>query len=686
MIKRLKTKICITLIFSCLISYLSAIQVFSDFKNAETSEHVFSISSPGTIRFEAEYAALDGYVISSDNPSKTVERADASGGKYLAAATGDTSKNPYFTFGFTLEFDAEITMSAAYAQTENRKGIAQQIEKTYVFIIDENKTVGLSSGYTLKAREDVTDWETITYDSFTLPKGTHSVLVKVAENTGNGNPNIDYIDFVVTEITSKNNEPAVKPQYDIHTDLQYRYLNDSNVYNISEYANGVEELSLPTPITCDFSEDAQIPTAESYIIQISKTEDFEFPETISGLPEKEYDIYNLQLGEHFYFRGGINLSTISQSPIHEVSVSGQGPRNCYVDGVTNVRDIGGYASSLAEGAYIKQGLYYRGANLNTITERGKTTLKDTLGVGTEIDLRDEYQCLGPYVDGISYNAISIPSGTEYIRFEKFDKEYQQIFSIISEAYLSPVYLHCTAGADRTGIVSAMLLAVCGAGVDDITRDYLFTNFSTHGARSADSELKNWLNKLEAFDGESLADKAKSWMLSKGISNETVERIRTIFVVGYVSDTEIVFEDKIEYTLLDERGSVALGAAADSETGSSFMITTKTVNGKTEQIINITLDMLSQADGEPFSPNEVGLYKNIVVSYDNQIISSDYVIRITEAKTEISQTSTTENEQVNENNAPTQNDESNSAPVIAVIIVICIIIAVLTLFFFKKKNK
>ena len=105
--------------------------------------------------------------------------------------------------------------------------------------------------------------------------------------------------------------------------------------------------------------------------------------------EQTYDLYNLLLGEHFYWRAGASLDDIADSPVHEVFVTSQGPRNCHVSGVPNVRDIGGYASSLADGAYIRQGLYYRGANFNLITLDGKDELYDMLGVRAELDLRDE---------------------------------------------------------------------------------------------------------------------------------------------------------------------------------------------------------------------------------------------------------------------------------------------------------
>ena len=157
-----------------------------------------------------------------------------------------------------------------------------------------------------------------------------------------------------------------------------------------------------------------------------------------------------------------------------------------------------------------------------------------LGIRQEIDLRDSFQCTGPYVSGIAYAAISIPSGTESTRFEQFQSEYQKIFALIAKADEAPVYLHCTAGADRTGICTFMLLTVCGAEYEDIARDYLFTNFSTHGSRVSnyESEFKQWWSKLDAFSGATKAEKAKSWLISKGISASTVEDIRKIFVEGY----------------------------------------------------------------------------------------------------------------------------------------------------------
>lgn len=319
------------------------------------------------------------------------------------------------------------------------------------------------------------------------------------------------------------------PLNDFHTPIQYAYLND-DFGNISKYAKGAKELSQPNAIILDFPE---VTDSISYVVEYADNDGFTDSVTVNDVKQKQYGVYNLKLGQALYWRVATSQSNLANASVHSMTISSLGPRNLYIDGVTNARDIGGYNSSLVEDGKIRQGLFFRGANLESITEVGKAEML-RLGIRTEIDLRDADQCNGPYVDGISYKAVSIPSGTESTRFEKFAEEYKQIFAVIANADENPVYLHCTAGADRTGICTFMLLTVCGASYEDMARDYLFTNFSTHGKRTLASEFDKWYSKLDNFDGSTKADKAKSWLISKGVSAEQVEHIREIFVEGYIA--------------------------------------------------------------------------------------------------------------------------------------------------------
>lgn len=510
-------------------------QISSSVSSSEINKPIYEIKDytlfaykEGNVRFEAEEVNTANYIISSDNASKIVNRNDASNGKFLAASTGDTSKNSYFEFSIFLDFNAEINMKASYAQTNKWKDYNEDLTQSYTYIVDENRNMMISSNKTiLNKRSDITQWEVFDYNSITLSKGKHNFKVNILANTGKGNPNIDYFDFNIKKVNDIVEE-TISPNNDIHTNIQYSYIND-DVENIEKYTNGVNELSKPKGIKIEFDD----LDSDNYILQYADNLEFNNYITIKDIKVKEYYVQNLMLGQKLFYRVGKNENDVLNNPIKNLNVNSIGPRNINIDGVSNVRDIGGYKSTLVENGKIKQGLYYRGANVNNVTDIGKKEMI-RLGIKQEIDLRDSYQCLGPYINGIEYNAISIPSGTESTRFENFNNEYKKIFSLIEKANEKPIYLHCTAGADRTGICSFVLLTVCGAEYNDIARDYLFTNFSTHGSRinNYESEFKQWWLKLDSFDGSTKADKAKSWLISKGLSSNQVENIRTIFVENY----------------------------------------------------------------------------------------------------------------------------------------------------------
>ena len=330
---------------------------------------------------------------------------------------------------------------------------------------------------------------------------------------------------------------AIVPDNDFHTALQYTYLIDKDLSSAANYARGVEELSRPRPFTLDFTSDKNIKDSATYVLQYSDNASFENCR-VAYLTERKFDLYNLKLGQDLYWRSGATGDDLTKSTVYHFKVASIGPRNLFVDGVTNVRDVGGYDSSLIKGGKIKQGLLYRGACLDTITESGIETLTGDLGVREEIDIRDAELMFSPFNNGgdhsVNYTGVEIRSNTETRRFSDFAAEYKTIFSIIANADKAPVYLHCQAGADRTGLVASMLLAVCGVGYEDIARDYMFSNFSIGGNRLLDGyfSLSWWWGELEKIDGSTHADKAANWLKTKGITAEQIETIRKIFIEGY----------------------------------------------------------------------------------------------------------------------------------------------------------
>ena len=340
-----------------------------------------------------------------------------------------------------------------------------------------------------------------------------------------------------------------QPENDIHSELQYQYLCDEwgsiKTYVPKTNASGQNpgNLSSPRGLIFDLEE---LDDAETYYIEISKNANMEGSKIYTST-EKSYAYKSAEIGTYYYYRAATSSEALAEAPIKTKASALIAPRNIEVGGVVNFRDIGGWKTSLVEGGYIKQGLYYRcgefnktsAANAKNITAEGKELVKE-LGIKVDIDMRDSatVNALNGKSPASSddwelevYKA-SIPSGTESTRFSGFPDVYKGIFEKIAEADKKPIALHCANGADRTGIVCFFLLALLGASEEDCGRDYSFTRFA--GERDVDHtvEFDGWMSATKALEGDSLAEKMKNHLMSKGIEEETLEHIREIFIPGY----------------------------------------------------------------------------------------------------------------------------------------------------------
>ena len=340
-----------------------------------------------------------------------------------------------------------------------------------------------------------------------------------------------------------------QPENDIHSELQWQYLCDEwgsiKTYVPKTNASGKNpgNLSSPRGLILPFDD---VEDGDTYYIEISKEANFEHSKIVTST-EKSYAFKSAELGTTYYYRAANSEEGLATATVKNKAAAMVAPRNIEVGGVVNFRDIGGWKTSLVENGYIKQGLYYRcgefnktnAANAKNITAEGKALVKE-LGIKVDIDMRDSYN-----VDRLNGKSPassddweitvvkgSIPSGTESTRFSGFADVYKTIFDKIAMADEAPIALHCANGADRTGIVCYFLLALLGASEEDCGRDYSFTRFA--GERDVDHtvEFDGWVSATKALEGDTLAEKMKNHLLSKGISEDTLETIREKFVPGY----------------------------------------------------------------------------------------------------------------------------------------------------------
>jgi protein-tyrosine phosphatase len=150
---------------------------------------------------------------------------------------------------------------------------------------------------------------------------------------------------------------------------------------------------------------------------------------------------------------------------------------------SNLRDIGGYAA--AGGKHVRWGLIYRGGATPVLTA-GDIARINALGLKNIVDLRSsEERLLAPTrLTGIPYTAIdysmltmmgdrrSFANGVELYR--NFPAFFAPQLRLVFDDLLrkqGPVLYHCSAGQDRTGFATAMILAALGVPRATITADY-----------------------------------------------------------------------------------------------------------------------------------------------------------------------------------------------------------------------
>lgn len=164
------------------------------------------------------------------------------------------------------------------------------------------------------------------------------------------------------------------------------------------------------------------------------------------------------------------------------------------EGCFNFRDIGGYQGS--DGRTVRWGRYLRAGRQDRMTSADLTRAGE-LAVVTQIDLRrpDEIrdQGRGPFEGlGARYEGLAvIPeggsqaldeslgagiSGDRYLRYLDFDPTpWRRVFEVLADAECYPVLIHCTAGKDRTGVITALTLSLLGVDRSVIEEDYALSN-------------------------------------------------------------------------------------------------------------------------------------------------------------------------------------------------------------------
>ncbi|TDD56431.1 tyrosine-protein phosphatase [Nonomuraea terrae] len=164
----------------------------------------------------------------------------------------------------------------------------------------------------------------------------------------------------------------------------------------------------------------------------------------------------------------------------------------------NFRDVGGYAAM--DGRTVRWQRLYRADSLGSLADDDLTAFR-ALRVRNVIDLRHPFEVdkhgRVPETEGQLYHNLPIEGRrwdvatyTEELGVARFLADrYLEVaedgvgnlrtaLETIARADNAPVVVHCAAGKDRTGILTALVLSLTGVSQDDIVADYALTGLAT----------------------------------------------------------------------------------------------------------------------------------------------------------------------------------------------------------------
>jgi protein-tyrosine phosphatase len=158
-----------------------------------------------------------------------------------------------------------------------------------------------------------------------------------------------------------------------------------------------------------------------------------------------------------------------------------GGRRIRFEGMVNFRDLGGVP---AKGGMVRTGLVYRSDSVAYASAADVARLVDEIGLATVVDLRGDHELAllgrGPleaapvrYLRAPIVDVTEAPRQADYylaMLAERGELLVSVLRQFTDRANL-PALVHCEAGCDRTGIASAVLLALLEVSDEEICADY-----------------------------------------------------------------------------------------------------------------------------------------------------------------------------------------------------------------------
>lgn len=281
-------------------------------------------------------------------------------------------------------------------------------------------------------------------------------------------------------------------------------------------------------------------TAQSYTVTLSASQDMA-EAAVFETEEETLCVDDLFVATEYFWQ--VTAHTASGDVTSDVFrfTTAATPRTVFIEGVSNTRDIGGYATE--GGRRVKQGMVYRGAKLEDITASGREKLLTGCGIATDLDLRgsDGSEVLGSsvqyvHVSSPSYLTPNDASGSG-IDVAANRAAIAQIMRVFAQEENYPVYMHCAIGRDRTGTIAMLLLTLLGVAQNDIYMEYELSLFSAAGCSDNTTALKLFSTYFDPtycyirdYAGGTPAENCAAFLQDCGVTAEEIASIRALLLV------------------------------------------------------------------------------------------------------------------------------------------------------------
>ena len=288
------------------------------------------------------------------------------------------------------------------------------------------------------------------------------------------------------------------------------------------------------PVTITWKATKNVNDYDFYLSETSDFKEYRLYETTVA----QVELINLKIHTNYFWYVEYTVnSELVKTEVETFSINCHTPRNLDIDGLTNVRDIGGYK---VNDKYTNQGLIYRSSRLNEnestvnlITEKGIKEMVEVLKIKSELDVRKTTDnenggiTVSPLGESVNYYSVPMKSGGNYLLLNV--DVLKDVFAVLGNKDNYPVVIHCSIGTDRTGVICFLINALLGVEEEYLYKDYLFSMFGHITVSRMPSTIDKYIDMIKPSEGNTLQEKTYNYLVGLGVKESDLNNLIDIMM-------------------------------------------------------------------------------------------------------------------------------------------------------------